>query len=274
MTRFCRRRRLYLFPAQRRGGGGSGLPDNAALEQKSTAASGGTLCFGDIDRLDKAEQAQFLRFIERQVEQGHLASRRGGSGAGSRKTFQLMATAAEDLEELVAEGSFSIGLYKRLGTRILHVPPLRRRREDIAEIARHILARIVGETKHAALSGISGAAAALLTQYDWPGNFAELENMMFRAVLLSEGRLLVSRDFPQLLREDEGQEQPADSVASSRLFYDAAGHIKPLAEVEKSVILEAMQRYRGKISEVARRLQIGRSTLYRKLEDYGIYPDK
>lgn len=265
----------FIFVSCAAGGGrGSGLPDNAALEQKSAAAAGGTLCFGDIDRLDKAGQAQFLHFIERQLDQGHLTSRRGVAGAGGQKTFQLMATAADDLEELVAEGSFSIGLYKRLGTRILHVPSLRDRREDIAEIAQHILARIVGETKHAALSGISGAATALLTQYDWPGNFTELENMVFRAVLLSEGRLLVSRDFPQLLREDEGQEQPADSAASSRLLYDAAGHIKPLAEVEKDVILEAMQRYRGKISEVARRLRIGRSTLYRKLEDYGIYPDK
>jgi len=262
---------IFIACASALGETGAGLPDKAALEQKSAEAAGGSLCFGNIDRLDKSGQAQLLHFIEQQAENGHMTARRGGAGGQS---FRLMATAAADLEELVAEGSFSTGLYKRLGGQPLHLPPLRGRREDIPAIARAALARLVGETGRSPAGGISGAAMALLSQYDWPGNFAELENMLFRAVLSSDGRLLTARDFPQLAREEGEPAAPGDSAVSGRIFYDAAGHIKPLEEIEKSAILEAMQRYRDKISEVARRLKIGRSTLYRKLEDYGLYPDK
>lgn len=264
---------VFISCAAAAGEGGSGLPDNAALEQKSAAALGGTLCFGAIDRLNKAGQAQLLHFIERQTEQGRLL-RKSRKDAPESGAFRLSAIAAADLEDLAHEGSFSTGLYKKLSAQTLYVPPLRERREDIPEIAQYILARLVSETGRAALSGISGAAMTLLTHYDWPGNLAELENVLYRAVLLSDGRLLVSRDFPQLADGGEEQKRANDAAASAPLFYAASGHIKPLAEIEKEAILEAMRRYRGKISEVARRLKIGRSTLYRKLEDYGLYPEK
>lgn len=258
------------------------LPGAAELEEKCFAARGGTICFGNIDILDKAGQAHFLQFIEQALESGLIVKKRKESQA-EKKGTRLMATACAHLQDLVAEGSFSIGLYKRLAAHMLMLPPLRSRREDIDDIAHNMLARLVRETGHSKLSGISGAAMALLSQYDWPGNFAELENTLFRAVRLSEGRLLAARDFPRLAEAGDetgrlsamaaggGANAP---LAAAQQFYEASGHIKPLAEVEKEVILEAMKRYRGKISEVARRLKIGRSTLYRKLEEYGLYPEK
>jgi len=257
------------------------LPPAGELAEKCAAAAGGTLCFGNIDLLDKAGQAQFLQFIEKQLEAGHIQQKARGPGGGSKSgggSFRLMATASAHLPALVEEGSFPVGLYKRLSGHTIFMPPLRDRREDLGEIAHYMLARIVSETGHSRLNGISGAAMALLSQYDWPGNFPELENSLFRAVMLSEGRLLAARDFPRLAMEagESGLALAAarPAAAGGRLFYEATGHIKPLAEIEKEAILEAMKRYRGKISEVARRLKIGRSTLYRKLEEYGLYPDK
>jgi len=251
------------------------LPSSGELAAKCAAAAGGTLCFGNIDLLDKPAQAQFLQFIEQQTEAGHIQQKRqngaGGSAAKAGAACRLMATACAHLPELVEEGSFPIGLYKKLSGQVIFMPPLRARREDIGDIAQYMLARLIGETGHSRLNGISGAAMALLSQYDWPGNFPELENSLFRAVMLSEGRLLAARDFPRLAWEAGAG---GEALAAGRPFYEATGHIKPLAEIEKQAIIEAMKRYRGKISEVARRLKIGRSTLYRKLEEYGLAPDK
>jgi len=225
-------------------------------------ARGGTFFLSDVDMLDMTLQSQLLQALEQR-------SGKAKSPAGT--DFRLIATASANLGELVEEGSFLAGLYRKTGEIELKVPPLRNRREDIPDLAHMILTRIITETGHARINGISGGAMALLLQYDWPGNVMELENILFRAVLLSDGPLLSVQDFPQLVQpNDESRKLPANS---SQLLYDVSGHIQPLAVIEKQAIAEAMKRYRGKISEVARRLQIGRSTLYRKLEDYNLYSE-
>jgi len=227
------------------------------LANRLEEAQGGTFFLSDVDALDTVFQSQLMQMLE---QQGKMAKSHRNTG------FHLMATASTNLTELVDEGSFLAGLYKRLGEIELKTPPLRNRREDIPDLANLILTRIITETGHARISGLSGGARELLLQHDWPGNIMELENVLFRAVLLSDGPLLSVQDFPQLVQHNQGKDNT--SAISSQVFFDASGHILPLTVIEKHAIDEAMKRYRGKISEVARRLHIGRSTLYRKLEEY------
>ena len=170
---------------------------------------------------------------------------------------------------------------------------------------RVFLQRFSNEQKRRTPLGISGTAMALLTAYDWPGNIRQLENAMFRAVVLAEGPELTESDFPQIAAQVPGylapltqpgrlELAPALSEQEVATFREAeagdtrpqmrqpvaaiastgpAGEVRKLAEVEEELIRFALKFYRGQMSEVARKLGIGRSTLYRKLKDYGIDPD-
>jgi DNA-binding NtrC family response regulator len=145
----------------------------------------------------------------------------------------------------------------------------------------------------------------MLMAYDWPGNIRQLENAVFRAVVLAEGELLTPDDFPQIRVEVDGldverdlpteaqglaplgstpsgahapADSPADRAMSGRFglvrALDDGGNVRTLAEVELEMIQFAVDHYRGQMSEVARRLGIGRSTLYRKFKEYGIDPEE
>ncbi len=182
------------------------------------------------------------------------------------------------------------------------MPPLSDRREDIPELARHFVARFAAE-EGKRVSRISADAMALLTAHHWPGNVRQLENAAFRAVVLADGDEIGIAEFPQIaaqagatralpaeaspdiaptdVRFDHGM--PADmrpmhgpssvptaAPALSLSLLDPQGEVRPLQEMETEVIRFAITIYRGQMSEVARRLQIGRSTLYRKLEALGL----
>ncbi len=174
---------------------------------------------------------------------------------------------------------------------------------------RAFVQRFAGEQKLARPLGVSAGAMALLTAYDWPGNIRQLENAIFRAVVLAEGDELTAADFPQIaaqvpgygLAENGGvnfeavaarapehsmdsrlpgvypdfraaeavDTTPDNAIAS----VDRGGHVRKLADVEEELIRFALKFYHGQMSQVARKLGIGRSTLYRKLKDYGIDPD-
>jgi DNA-binding NtrC family response regulator len=157
---------------------------------------------------------------------------------------------------------------------------------------------------------VSSGALALLTAYDWPGNIRQLENAIFRAVVLADGPELTEADFPQiaaqlpeydvvdhlalvadnsssarlseLVEVEYSASQSAGDPAASRITdapdnaiasTNPAGEVRKLADVEEELIRFALKFYRGQMSQVARKLGIGRSTLYRKLKDYGIDPD-
>jgi len=171
---------------------------------------------------------------------------------------------------------------------------LRTRREDIPHLLRHFLVRFCAEeNRH--ITGISGEAMAHLSQLEWPGNIRQLENAVYRAVVMSEGDLLGLPDFPQVaavpspsLSEAEGEPlivgpayhstvpamvsgneipiAPLPSVGTLAMLTNA-GEMRPLEELESEIIRFAIAHYRGQMSEVARRLKIGRSTLYRKLDE-------
>jgi len=143
--------------------------------------------------------------------------------------------------------------------------------------------------------GISAKALAMLSSYDWPGNIRQLENAVFRAIVLCESDVLTVDDFPQIRTQIDGfglvdASSPRRPVAEPRMpepplpasstdfgtvrAIDERGNVRSLAEVETEMILLAIERYQGQMSEVARRLGIGRSTLYRKLKDLGIDPEQ
>jgi DNA-binding NtrC family response regulator len=168
------------------------------------------------------------------------------------------------------------------------VPPLRTRREDISELARYFLARFAAE-EGKRITAIDAEAVTLLVGHAWPGNVRQLENAIFRAVVLAEGETLGVNEFPQLahgtadasivLPELSGLPilaGPAPHLAelttgmNSLMLLDGQDHVRTLDELERDVIRFAIAHYRGQMSEVARRLRIGRSTLYRKLETLGL----
>ncbi|MEY9613006.1 DNA-binding NtrC family response regulator [Bradyrhizobium elkanii] len=189
-------------------------------------------------------------------------------------------------------GQFREDLFYRLHVLPLTIPALRQRREDIPHLLRHFLARFCAE-ENRNITGISGEAMAHLSQLDWPGNIRQLENTVYRAVVMSDGDQLALADFPQgtahpvaegksLQGEPlvvspstapamiSGNEIPVTvslPTAGGLAMLNAAGEVRPLEDLENEIIRFAISHYRGQMSEVARRLKIGRSTLYRKLDE-------
>ena len=222
----------------------------------------------------------------------------------------LMEATNKDLIEEVKNGHFREDLYYRLNVFPITIPALRKRKEDIPHLVRVFTERFSSEQKNGHRMSVSSGALALLTSYDWPGNIRQLENAIFRAVVLAEGGELTEADFPQIAaqlpeyevvdhlalvadntrvdRQNDFSatdypahqasveeavaritEAPDNAIAST----NPAGDVRKLADVEEELIRFALKFYRGQMSQVARKLGIGRSTLYRKLKDYGIDPD-
>jgi DNA-binding NtrC family response regulator len=220
---------------------------------------------------------------------------------------RIIAATNQDLEKAVREGRFREDLYYRLNVFPITIPALRKRKEDIPHLVRVFADRFSSEQKNGRRMTVNAGALALLTAYDWPGNIRQLENAIFRAVVLAEGPELTEADFPQIAAQlpnydvvdhlalvadnshlDPDAEFPEDYQAESvaetmRRGTEASdnaissvnqsGDVRRLADVEEELIRFALKFYRGQMSQVARKLGIGRSTLYRKLKDYGIEPD-
>ena len=253
---------------------------------KFAEAHGGTLFLDEVGELPLTAQVKLLRA----VQQGEVEP------VGGRKPVKvdvrIVSATNRNLIDHVKAGHFREDLFYRLHVLPLTVPPLRARREDIPHLLRHFLARFCAE-ENRSISGISGEAMAVLGQADWPGNIRQLENAVYRAVVMSDGDELTLTDFahtPALATTVPAT--PADPltiaplhappVAPAAPSNDAAiapsmagmlpmltveGEMRPLEELETEVIRFAIAHYRGQMSEVARRLKIGRSTLYRKLDE-------
>jgi DNA-binding NtrC family response regulator len=216
--------------------------------------------------------------------------------------FRLIAATNRDMIQLVKDGKFREDLYYRLNVYPIAVPPLRERMSDVPELANHFLARFAAE-EGKRITGLSDEALRLITSYSWPGNVRQLENALFRAVVLADGSELTVAEFPQIATHVEGfrAEVPPAPAPVMRPVYtgpallgaedtvpqtveifgsakgslgipavDAEGEIRSLEAIEADMIRLALGRYRGHMTEVAKRLDIGRSTLYRKMREYGL----
>jgi DNA-binding NtrC family response regulator len=268
---------------------------------KFIEAHTGTLFLDEIGDLPLDVQVKLLRA----VQEGEV------DPVGGRSTvkvdIRLISATNRDLIQRVKDGAFREDLYYRLNVFPIHVPPLRERKEDIPLLVQHFVARLGKSETGGRVKGISSAALAMLEAYDWPGNIRQLENAIFRAVVLCEGELLTPEDFPQIraqvgsieltLRQEPRLARVEDDAAAAHLMpppaplaesdherglpsfgtvraMDDKGNMRSLAEVEHEMIRLAIDHYQGQMSEVARRLGIGRSTLYRKLKEMGIDPDE
>ena len=227
---------------------------------------GGTLILDEIDRLTPALQQRLGEALESGI------IRPVGASYGFRVDVRLLVTSNAGLDLLVDAGQFDAGLAARLGMTSIHLPPLRKRTGDIPALTRHFLARI-GEQPGLNHLSISESALALLAAYDWPGNVRQLQSVLFRAAVYCEGNALAGDSFPQLSEMLGEQSSARASMAHDGvgiMLYTDDGNLRPLEDIEADVIRLAIGHYRGRMTEVARRLGIGRSTLYRKLSDLGI----
>jgi DNA-binding NtrC family response regulator len=265
---------------------------------KFQEADGGTLFLDEVGELPLDAQVKLLRALQ----EGEIDP--VGSKKPVKVNFRLISATNRDMIQLVKDGKFREDLYYRLNVFPVWVPPLRERIGDVPELATHFLARFAAE-EGKRISGLSDDAARLLTSYTWPGNVRQLENAVFRAVVLADAPVLGVDEFPQIAAHVEGfnammpaaptvlQKAPAytgpallgaeDTVPQTVSVgangsrnglgisaIDETGEIRTLEAMEADMIRLALGRYRGHMTEVAKRLKIGRSTLYRKMQDYGL----
>ena len=228
---------------------------------------GGTLVLDEVDRLSLAVQQRLCEALESGI------IRPVGATHGFRVDVRILSASNANLDELVKGGVFDKGLAERLSSTRIALPPLRERTGDIPALTRHFLQRI-GEQPGLTQLTISDAALALLAAFEWPGNVRQLQSVLFRAAVYCEGDTLTADSFPQL-SEMLGEMDAAGSKSHLHegvgvMLYTEDGNLRPLEEIEADVIRLAIGHYRGRMTEVARRLGIGRSTLYRKLSDLGI----
>jgi DNA-binding NtrC family response regulator len=251
---------------------------------KFVEANGGTLFLDEIGELPLDAQVKLLRAIQ----EGEIDPIGGRKPV--RVNIRLISATNRSLLDLVKDGRFREDLYYRLNVFPMTLPPLRARREDIPDLARSFMARFAAE-EGKRLRGLSAEALALLTRYNWPGNVRQLENALFRAVVLADNDELTLAEFPQIAAQVEGFDvriPPAPAAGAggtepvreivrvevrdpnAMTLVDETGEVKTIEAIEGEVIRFALQHYRGHMSQVSRRLGIGRSTLYRKLKELGL----
>jgi DNA-binding NtrC family response regulator len=258
---------------------------------KFAEANGGTLFLDEIGELPLDAQVKLLRALQ----EGEIDP--VGGKRPVKVDFRLISATNQNLIELVKAGKFREDLFYRLNVFPITVPPLRARAADIPDLARRFVARFSAE-EGKRVRGLSNEAAALLSTYDWPGNVRQLENAVFRAVVLADGDELTVAEFPQIAAHVQGFDvrippapPPASSLASTPAYappsaavldtrdphilrlIDDNGDVRKLEEIEAEAIRFALMHYHGQMSQMARKLGIGRSTLYRKMKDIGMETD-
>ncbi|MEL1249833.1 sigma-54-dependent transcriptional regulator [Aurantiacibacter gilvus] len=227
---------------------------------------GGTLVLDEIDRLPIDVQDRLIHLL------GTGSVKPLGAQYGFKVDVRVISASNLPLADLVASGHFRQELLDLISRTSIELPPLRKRDRDIGALTRYFLHQI-GQQPGLRPLGVTSDAMRLLGSFDWPGNVRQLQAVLFRAAVFCEGDALTEDDFPQL-REIVGEIEPVargpmrDSAGV--MLYSSDGNLRPLEEIEADVIRLAIGHYRGRMTEVARRLGIGRSTLYRKLSDLGI----
>ena len=243
-----------------------------ARDGKILAANGGTLLLDDITALP----AETQEALDRTLATGEV--RPVGCNGSHSVDVRLIATASRPLSD-----DFHPLLRERLESTIVVLAPLRERSSDIPALSRHLLARFA-EQKLMRPLAIDNGALTVLMRYGWPGNVRQLASVLLRSGLQCQGNSLTAEDFPHIATQSQFtgritdvipriSKQSTDAAVNgvgAVTVFDDEGHIRTLEEIEADLIRLAIGHYRGRMTEVAKRLGIGRSTLYRKLGDIGI----
>lgn len=219
---------------------------------KFEAADGGTLFLDEIGNIPLSSQAKLLRAIQN----------RSISKVGDNKIIpvdiRLICATNRNLPQLVADGLFREDLFYRINAFHLHIPALRERAEDIVPLATMFLKKF-SDKYHRDVSGMTQEARVLLTRLSWSGNIRQLQNVMEKAVILSDGPVLDASAFSDELSDSaEGETESSGK------------DVFTLEEAEKQAIASAMKKYGDNLSLVAKALDISRPTLYNKLKKYGL----
>jgi DNA-binding NtrC family response regulator len=265
---------------------------------KFVEADQGTLFLDEVGELPLDAQVKLLRALQ----DGDFDP--VGGKHSVKLDFRLISATNQNLITLVNDGRFREDLYYRLNVFPIWVPPLRERLEDVPELVRHFIARFAAE-EGKRIDGVDPDASAMLQRYTWPGNIRQLENAVFRAIVLADTPMLTVNEFPQIAAHVEGYAvtvppapPPKDRapridgpvmlgesiIAPATIHFPAGngkdaigipalsdtGDIRSLEAVEADMIRLAFGRYRGRMTEIAKRLGIGRSTLYRKMREIGL----
>ncbi len=265
---------------------------------KFVEADGGTLFLDEISELPLDAQVKLLRALQ----DGEVDA--VGGKCPIKIDFRLISATNQDLIKQVHDGKFREDLYYRLNVFPIWVPPLRERSDDIPDLVNHFIARFSSE-EGKRIRSVETDTIEMLRLYPWPGNVRQLENAVFRAVVLADGPTLNVNAFPQIAAQVEdfeaevppaptpmdtspqfvgpamlGDETPVPPTiavpdANGRdalgiVALDEAGDIRPLDDIEADMIRLAIGRYRGRMTEIAKKLGIGRSTLYRKMREFGL----
>ncbi|WP_419254091.1 sigma-54-dependent transcriptional regulator [Caulobacter sp. ErkDOM-YI] len=255
---------------------------------KFKEADGGTLFLDEVGELPLDMQVKLLRALQ----EGEIDPI--GSKRSQKVDVRIVSATNRDVAHAVSQGRFREDLYYRLNVFPIEAPSLRERRDDVPALVEAFIRRFnVEEGKR--VIGASPETLALLTAFDWPGNVRQLENTVYRAIVLADAPYLQPYDFPAI----SGLQAPIEAMPSASVtgpdlpsvlqathaamasapgdapvrILDDRGHLRTLEEIERDLIQHAIDVYAGHMSEVARRLGIGRSTLYRKVREQGIDVD-
>jgi len=240
---------------------------------KFVEADGGTLFLDEVGELPLDIQVKLLRALQ-EGEVDAVGSRRP-----TKVDVRIISATNKDLVNLVSVGAFREDLYYRLNVFPIEMPPLRERGEDVPALVEHFISRF-NASEGRSISSAAPETLAMLAASNWPGNVRQLENAVFRAVILCEGDVLLPEDFPQITGVmpslPETALSPSPSVTHAGTpsgpvaLMDPHGDLRPMEEIERDLIAFAIEHYAGHMSEVSRKLGIGRSTLYRKVREYGL----
>ena len=276
---------------------GSFTGANSKHVGKFQEANGGTIFLDEVGELPADMQVKLLRVLQ----EGEVDP--VGAKRPVKVDVRVISATNRELSEEVRANRFREDLFYRLNVFPIEVPPLRDRTDDIPALIDHFIARYNAQERRD-VRGVRHEVLDVLCKQAWPGNIRQLENTIFRAVVLAEGAYLAAGDFPLLAEEfkaagiasgppmigggeslddqlnDETIAPPhtgdtRDSTLQAHMddavaIFDREGHLRSLQDIECDLIRLAIDTYDGKMSEVARRLGMGRSTLYRKLREHDI----
>ncbi len=244
---------------------------------KFREADGGTLFLDEIGELPLDLQVKLLRALQ----EGEIDP--VGGKRPVKIDVRIVSATNRDPAQQVKDGAFREDLFYRLNVFPIEAPSLRDRREDIPALIDHFIARFNAEEGRR-IAGSAPETLAMLQAYDWPGNVRQLENAVFRAIVLADSPFLQPYDFPSISGvaaplPDATPTPPAAAPSYADLpplpeqpirILDDRGHLRTLEDIERDLIQHAIEVYAGHMSEIARRLGIGRSTLYRKVREQGL----
>jgi len=229
---------------------------------KFREADGGTLFLDEVGELPADVQPKLLHALQNfEIE-----------AVGSSKVYdvniRVISATNRDVEQMIASQKFREDLFYRLNVFNLSIPSLRERKDDIIHLTTHFVEKLCLKEGRKILK-TSPCLEKILTEYWWPGNVRQLENMLYKAIIMCDNDTLEAKDFSTVFNHLANQNYSSQSN-SLNYVSDGEAKFKTLSEFEKDIIQRALEFYNGNISKVSKVLDLGRSTLYRKMKEYGI----